>query len=303
MEDFSALKELQQFKNLEYLAKQVVEGFVTGLHKSPFHGFSVEFAEHKSYNPGDSIKNIDWKLYGKTEKLYSKRYEEETNLRCHLVLDISSSMYYPAAKENKIRFATLSAAALIILLKKQRDAFALTMFDNEIQFSSDAKSTSTHQKNLFFELEKALGEAPIQAKTALPAVLSSLADRIPKRSLVIILSDFFQKNENHEELFAAMQHLKYNQNEVVLFHIMDEKTELDLNFNTQQIEFVDIENGDILKLNTNSIQQQYQENIKAYLTELQAKCYQYKIDFVPSNITEGFDKVLINFLIKRSKMH
>ena len=150
MEDFSALKELQQFKNLEYLAKQVVEGFVTGLHKSPFHGFSVEFAEHKSYNPGDSIKNIDWKLYGKTEKLYTKRYEEETNLRCHIVLDISSSMYYPAAKENKIRFATLSAAALIILLKKQRDAFALTMFDNEIQFSSDAKSTSTHQKNLFF---------------------------------------------------------------------------------------------------------------------------------------------------------
>ena len=303
MEDFSALKELQQFKNLEYLAKQVVEGFVTGLHKSPFHGFSVEFAEHKSYNPGDSIKNIDWKLYGKTEKLYTKRYEEETNLRCHIVLDISSSMYYPAAKENKIRFATLSAAALIILLKKQRDAFALTMFDNEIQFSSDAKSTSTHQKNLFFELEKALGEAPIQATTALPSVLSSLADRIPKRSLVIILSDFFQKNENHEQLFAALQHLKYNQNEVVLFHIMDEKTELDLNFNTQQIEFVDIENGEVLKLNTNSIQQQYQESIKVYLTELQAKCYQYKIDFVPSNITEGFDKVLTNFFIKRSKMH
>jgi uncharacterized protein (DUF58 family) len=303
MEDFSALKELQQFKNLEYLAKQVVEGFVTGLHKSPFHGFSVEFAEHKSYNPGDSIKNIDWKLYGKTEKLYTKRYEEETNLRCHIVLDISSSMYYPAAKENKIRFATLSAAALIILLKKQRDAFALTMFDNEIQFSSDAKSTSTHQKNLFFELEKALGEAPIQATTALPSVLSSLADRIPKRSLVIILSDFFQKNENHEQLFAALQHLKYNQNEVVLFHIMDEKTELDLNFNTQQIEFVDIENGEVLKLNTNSIQQQYQESIKLYLNELQAKCYQYKIDFVPSNITEGFDKVLTNFFIKRSKMH
>ncbi len=191
----------------------------------------------------------------------------------------------------------------IILLKKQRDAFALTMFDNEIQFSSDAKSTSTHQKNLFFELEKALGEAPIQAKTALPAVLSNLADRIPKRSLVIILSDFFQKNENHEQMFAALQHLKYNQNEVVLFHIMDEKTELDLNFNTQQIEFVDIENGEVLKLNTNSIQQQYQESIKLYLIELQAKCYQYKIDFVPCNITEGFDKVLINFLIKRSKMH
>ncbi len=303
MKDFSALKELQQFKNLEYLAKQVVEGFVTGMHKSPFHGFSVEFAEHRSYNPGDSIKNIDWKLFGKTEKLYAKRYEEETNLRCHLVLDISSSMYYPASKENKIRFATLSAAALIILLKKQRDAFALTMFDNEIQFSSDAKSTTTHQKNLFFELEKALGEAPIQAKTALPEVLSSLADRIPKRSLVIILSDFFQKNENHEQMFAALQHLKYNQNEVVLFHIMDEKTELDLNFNTQQIEFVDIENGEVLKLNTNSIQQQYQESIKLYLTELQAKCYQYKIDFVPSNITEGFDKVLTNFLIKRSKMH
>ncbi|MEY2799815.1 MAG: hypothetical protein RI934_803 [Bacteroidota bacterium] len=303
MEDFSALKELQQFNNLEYLAKQVVEGFVTGLHKSPFHGFSVEFAEHRQYNQGDSIKNIDWKLFGRTDKIYTKRYEEETNLKCHIVMDISSSMYYPAQKENKIRFAALTAAALITLLKKQRDAFALTLFDEKISYTSATKSTTTHQKNIFFELEKTLGVAPELAKTALPEVLTTLADTIPKRSLVIILSDFFQNVNNHDSIFAALQQLKYNQNEVLVFHVMDQKTELDLDFNDQQIEFVDLENGSVLKLNTAAIKSNYQQSVAGFLSQLQEKCFQYKIDFIPTNITDGFDKVLTNYLIKRSKMH
>lgn len=303
MEDFSALKELQQFNNLEYLAKQVVEGFVTGLHKSPFHGFSVEFAEHRQYNQGDSIKNIDWKLFGRTDKIYTKRYEEETNLRCHIVLDISSSMYYPAQKENKIRFATLTAATLITLLKKQRDAFALTLFDEKIKYTSATKSTSTHQKNLFFELEKTLGSAPELAQTALPEVLTTLADTIQKRSLVIILSDFFQNANNHDAIFAALQQLKYNQNEVLVFHVMDQKTELELDFNDQQIEFVDLENGSVLKLNTTAIKNNYQQSVADFLSQLQEKCFQYKIDFIPTNITDGFDRVLTNYLIKRSKMH
>ena len=303
MEEFSALKELQQFNNLEYLAKQVVEGFVTGLHKSPFHGFSVEFAEHRQYNQGDSIKNIDWKLFGRTDKIYTKRYEEETNLKCHIVMDISSSMYYPAQKENKIRFAALTAAALITLLKKQRDAFALTLFDEEIKYSSPTKSTTTHQKNLFFELDKTLGEAPELAKTALPEVLATLADTIPKRSLVIILSDFFQNVNNHDAIFAALQQLKYNQNEVLVFHVMDQKTELELDFNDQQIEFVDLENGSVLKLNTAAIKNNYQQSVADFLSQLQEKCFQYKIDFIPTDIAEGFDKVLTSYLIKRSKMH
>ena len=303
MEEFSALKELQQFNNLEYLAKQVVEGFVTGLHKSPFHGFSVEFAEHRQYNQGDSIKNIDWKLFGRTDKIYTKRYEEETNLKCHIVMDISSSMYYPAQKENKIRFTALTAAALITLLKKQRDAFALTLFDEEIKYSSPTKSTTTHQKNLFFELEKTLSEAPELAKTALPEVLATLADTIPKRSLVIILSDFFQNVNNHDAIFAALQQLKYNQNEVLVFHVMDQKTELELDFNDQQIEFVDLENGSVLKLNTAAIKNNYQQSVADFLSQLQEKCFQYKIDFIPTDIAEGFDKVLTSYLIKRSKMH
>src|SRR5688572_19981865 len=147
-------QEVQQISHLELIAQQVVEGFITGLHKSPFHGFSVEFAEHRLYNTGDSIKNIDWKLYGRTDKLFVKRFEEETNLRCQIVLDVSSSMYYPEKDFNKLLFSVYSAASLMYLFKKQRDAFGLSCFSDKLELSTPAKSTAIHQKYLFSELEK-----------------------------------------------------------------------------------------------------------------------------------------------------
>ena len=149
------LKKVKEFANLEFLAKQVVEGFITGLHKSPFHGFSVEFSEQRLYNNGESIKNIDWKLFARSERLYVKEFEEETNLRCHLVIDTSSSMYFPDILENKIHFSVYAAAAIMELCRRQRDAVSLALFDESLKLFLKAKSTSVHQKLILSNLEKA----------------------------------------------------------------------------------------------------------------------------------------------------
>src|SRR5690606_18314420 len=214
--DLNTYKDLQDFGSLEFLARQVVEGFITGLHKSPFHGFSVEFAEHRLYNNGESVKNIDWKLYGRTEKLFVNRFEEETNLRCQLVLDTSSSMYYPEKGLNKLLFSVYAAASLMYLLKKQRDAFGLTFFSDRIEFSASAKSTAVHQKYLFSELQKLISQKPAEKKTAVAAALHQIAEQVHKRSLVIIFSDMFESGGNLAPVFSALQHLKYKKHEVVV---------------------------------------------------------------------------------------
>lgn len=210
---------LQDFGNLDLLASQVVEGFITGLHKSPFHGFSVEFAEHRLYNTGESVRNIDWKLYGRTDKLFVKRFEEETNLRCQLVLDVSSSMYYPQKEFNKLRFAVSSAASLIYLFKKQRDAFGLSYFSDRVEFASPAKSTTVHHKYLFNELEKLLVRDARGEGTGLASALHEIAEQLHKRSLVIIFSDMLEGENSESQLnsvFSALQHLKHNKHEVII---------------------------------------------------------------------------------------
>ncbi|NQV01035.1 MAG: DUF58 domain-containing protein, partial [Bacteroidia bacterium] len=226
---------LEQFSSLEFLARQVVEGFITGLHKSPFHGFSVEFAEHRLYNSGESIRNIDWKLYGRTDRLYVKRYEEETNLRCQILIDNSSSMYYPVLEKptidhpNKITFSLYLSAALIHLFRKQRDAAGLSIFSDHIELHTQSKSSNIHHKHLFSELEKLINpiSTDTRKKTAVADTLHELAERIHKRSLVIIFSDMFENTSNPDELFAALQHLKHNRHEVVLFHVTDKSKEAD----------------------------------------------------------------------------
>ncbi|MEA3479205.1 MAG: DUF58 domain-containing protein, partial [Bacteroidota bacterium] len=216
------LNRLQQFGSLEFIAKQVVEGFITGLHKSPFHGFSVEFAEHRLYNAGESIKQIDWKLYGRTDKLFVKRYEEETNLRCHIIIDNSSSMYFPLKDKpsiddpNKITFSIYAAAAIIQLLKKQRDAFGLSVFSDDIEINTRASSTTVHTKYIYTELEKMLLPIPVSThkKTFATRALHQIADLIHKRSLVIIFSDMFDSHGDPDKLFSALQHLRHNKHEV-----------------------------------------------------------------------------------------
>ncbi|TKB96475.1 DUF58 domain-containing protein [Pedobacter cryotolerans] len=298
-------ENLQLSTNLEILARQVVEGFITGLHKSPFHGFSVEFAEHRLYNTGDSVKNIDWKLFAKTDKLFSKRYEEETNLRCQFVIDTSSSMYFPDEKYNKLTFAVQSSACLMYLLKKQRDAFGLSLFTDQVTLNTPAKSTNTHQKYLFAQLDQVLQASKNNVKTNLALALHQIAELIHKRSLVIVFSDMLQTVHDDDQLaplFAALQHLKFNKHEVVIFNVTDKSKEVDFKFENRPYEFVDMETGVVLKAHTNKVATAYIGQMNAYRKLLTLKCAQYKIDMVDADINEGFDNVLQAYLIKRQKM-
>lgn len=301
---------LEQFSTLELLARQVVEGFITGLHKSPFHGFSVEFAEHRQYNTGESVKNIDWKLYGRTDRLYSKRYEEETNLRCQIFIDNSSSMYYPVLerpsidKPNKITFSIYVAAAIIYLLKKQRDAAGISIFSDTIELHTQSKSSSVHQKFLYSELEKMLQPLPPGSlkKTAAADAIHELAERIHKRSMVIILSDMFDNYAGSDELFSSLQHLRHNKHEVVLFHVVDKKRELDFEFENRPFRFIDLESGQDMKVFPAKVKEQYTSIIQKFKNDLMLRCGQYHIDFVEADINRGFEQVLLPYLVKREKM-
>ncbi|MCD4788572.1 MAG: DUF58 domain-containing protein [Bacteroidales bacterium] len=311
MDYFIDHNRLQQFGSLEFIAKQVVEGFIVGLHKSPFHGFSVEFAEHRLYNTGESIKHIDWKLYGRTDKLFVKRYEEETNLRCHIILDVSSSMYFPVKDKisidnpNKITFSVYAAAALIYLLKKQRDAFGLSLFSDTIEILTQNKSSSVHQKFLYTELEKLLKPLPVntQKKTSATATLHEIAEKIHKRSLVIIFSDMLESTSTADELFSALQHLKHNKHEVILFHVIDKQKEIDFNYENRPYKFIDLESGQELKVTPNEVKEIYTKKITAYKNELKLKCGQYRIDFIEADINRGFEQILLPYLLKREKLY
>lgn len=305
MENLNNFKELQDFGNLELLATQVVEGFITGLHKSPFHGFSVEFAEHRLYNTGDSIKNIDWKLYGRTDKLFVKRFEEETNLRCQIVLDVSSSMYYPAKDFNKLLFSVYSAASLIYLLKKQRDAFGLSCFSDHVELSTPAKSTIAHQKYLFTELEKRASNVQHNRATSVASALHEIAEQIHQRSLVIIFTDMMEGGQSEDrlsEIFSALQHLKYNKHEVIVFNVLDHKMEMEFDFDNRPYHFVDIESGEQLKVNPINIKESYVQSMQNFYKQLELKCAQYKIDLINADIQKGFYQILQAYLIKRAKM-
>ncbi len=302
------LQVTQEFSKLELLAKQVVEGFITGLHKSPLHGFSVEFAEHRIYNNGESIKHIDWKLYARTEKLFIKRYEEETNLRCQIVIDRSSSMYYPENKGfedmdnlNKIAFSVYSAACIIRLLKSQRDAVGLSIFSDKVDVHTPAKSSTVHHKKLYTELENLLKPEDNLKSTSAAKSLHEIAESIHRRSLVIIFSDMMDDSDN-EELFSALQHLRHNNHEIVLFHIVDKAKELDFDFENRPYRFVDSESGEEIKVHPNEIKEAYLKSIGDYYTELKVRCGQYKIDFVDADINEGFKQVLLPYLLKRERM-
>ena len=297
-----------EYDNLEFIASKVVEGFITGLHKSPFHGFSVEFAEHRLYNKGESTKHIDWKLYARTEKLFVKRYEEETNLRCQIILDISSSMLFPYDGKimNKLNFSIYCASAISYLLRMQRDAIGLSTIDNEIRFHSNAKSSQVHLKILYNELRKCLNPQNIglkkQTKTA--ELLHILVEMIHKRSLVIIFSDMFSTNKTeNENLFSALQHLKYNKHEVIIFHVIDKKLEENFEFSNRPYKFIDLESGNILKLNPNEVRKIYIEKTLNQTNELKLKCNQYGIDIVEADINDSFYNVLYSYLIKREKYY
>lgn len=302
MQQKVSLDSLLQSNNLELLASQVVEGFITGLHKSPFHGFSVEFAEHRIYNTGESTRHIDWKLFARTDKLFVKRYEEETNLRCQVVIDTSGSMFYPAEGFNKIKFSVYAAASLMHLLRKQRDANGLTLFDSNIHYHSECKVSLTHLRLLFNQLNLLLEAPQAQKSSHIAQSLHELADRLHRRSLVIIFSDMFGSGEQQEELFSALQHLRYNKHEVILFNVNDSKTEHLFDFSNRPYLFIDSETGERIKLFPAQVKEQFLQGLEKYKQEIKIKCAQYKIDYVEANVSDDFNQILLPFLIKRSKM-
>lgn len=303
----SELHKAQLFQNLELLANQIVEGFISGIHKSPFHGFSAEFAEHKIYNPGESTKHIDWKLYAKTDRLYTKRYEDETNLRCHMILDNSASMYYPEVKNlsidnlNKIGFGVLSIAALMQILKKQRDAVGLSIYSDTYNFHANEKSSERHFQMLYSKLNEVSEIKNTSQTTKTYTFLHQIAEKIHRRSLIFLFSDMFQTETEEDRLFEALRHLKYNKHAVVLFHLLDEQHELGFEFENTPKRYVDVETGAHIDLYADNIKKAYSKKVREYQENLQMKCAQYRIKYVGVDVRQNFSQVLNTFMIERQK--
>ncbi len=301
------INQITGFKNLELLAMQVVEGFISGLHKSPFHGFSAEFAEHKIYNSGESTKHIDWKLFAKTDKLYTKRYEEETNLRCHLIIDNSSSMHFPKLKQyninslNKIGFSVLASAAIMNLLKRQRDSVGMSIYSNSYEFYASEKGSERHHQMLLGKLNEALLLKKEGTGTKTYEYLHLITEKLKRRSLVFLFTDMFQSDAEAEKLFQALQHLKYNKHEVVLFHTFDKSRELKFDFSNRPKRFVDVETGEFVNIYADNIKENYEKAVSKYFSELQLKCAQYRIKYVTTDINEHFNKILTTYLLERQK--
>lgn len=300
--------DVRNLGNLELLAKQVVEGFIIGLHKSPFHGFSVEFAEHRLYNQGEATKDIDWKVYARTDRMYVKKFEEETNLRCQIVVDASSSMYFPEVGKdtknytNKLRFSALAAAALMNLLQKQRDAFGLTIFDDKLETHTRCKSSTSHYRLLLSYLQQLIDNPERDKTTSAAKALHQIADSIHKRSLVVIFSDMFEQSEDAEAMFSALQHLKHAKHEVILFHTVDKSLEMDFEYENRPYLFIDMETGEQLRLQPNQVKDHYVSQIARFKEALKMKCMQYQVDFVEADINQGFRPILQAWLVKRMRM-
>ncbi|MFT4753602.1 MAG: hypothetical protein ACI85Q_001147 [Salibacteraceae bacterium] len=304
MADLISKQNIREFSKLEWFARQVVEGFITGLHKSPFHGFSVEFAEHRQYNPGDSIRHIDWKLFGRTDKYYVKRYEEETNLRCQIVIDHSSSMFFPVGEdENKMSFSVHAAAALTHLFKSQRDAVGLSLFSDKVDVHLPPKLSVSHTNRMYAHLEHLLQSVPTGTLTNVASAFHEISDRVHQRSLVLVFSDMLDGvGTEMKPLFSALQHLKYNKHEVVVFHVTDRSKEIEFNYENRPYTFVDLESGDEVKLNPSQIKDHFKESALAHEKEVKLKCSQYGIDFVKADISDGYDQILRVYLDKRKRM-
>lgn len=300
------LEKISSFKHLELLAKQVVEGFISGMHKSPFHGFSAEFAEHKIYNPGESTKHIDWKLFAKTDRLYTKRYEEETNMRCHLIIDNSSSMHYPILKanqgfyESKIGFSVLASAVLMNLLKKQRDAVGLSVYSNEYEYYAPEKGSERHHRMLLDKLESVLENTKQSKNTNTVAYLHEIAEKLHRRSMVVLFTDMFQ-NADEEEIFKALQHLKHNKHKVIVFHVYDEKSELKLDYDGVPRKFIDVETGETVNLYTDQTKENYEKEVDSFFKKIENNCMQYKIQYVPVAVGEKFQKIMTTYLVEKQR--
>ena len=276
-------------------AKMVVEGYIIGQHRSPYHGFSVEFAEHRSYESGDEVRHIDWKLYGKTNRLYVKRYEEETNLRAHLILDTSKSMTYTSGGVSKLEYGSYLLAALSYLMISQQDAAGVVLFDESIRSFVPPKSTPSHLNTLLNVLDvKSPG-----VDTKIEPVLHEMAERIKKRGLVIIISDLFDEPKN---IMNGLKHFRHSKQEVILFHVLD-RNELEFDFNTRtRTKFIDMESGEEITTDPWHVQNDYKNLIKGLQDYYKSECRLNLIDYVPLFTDDSLDKGLSEYFNKRKRL-
>lgn len=300
----SQIDKISSFQHLELLANQVVEGFISGMHKSPFHGFSAEFAEHKVYNVGESTKHIDWKLFAKTDRLYTKQFEEETNLRCHIIIDNSSSMHFPKLKgnqnfyENKIGFSVLASAVLMNLLKKQRDAVGLSVFSDTYEYYAPEKGSDRHHRMVLNTLENLLKEPVVKKSTDTITFLHQIAEKIHRRSMIILFTDMFQTGDE-DQLLNALQHLKHNKHKVVLFHVFDGKTEFNFDFDNAPRKFIDMETDEEISVFAENVKEEYEKQVSIYFKKLALNCAQNKIKYVPVSVREDFGKIILTYLTEK----
>lgn len=304
--------QVSRYKSLDFFARQVVEGFITGRHRSPLHGFSVEFSDYRQYNTGESTRNIDWHLFGRTDRLYVKQFQEETNLRCQILIDQSTSMLFPLEGQgdvdhpNKLTFAVYAAAILIEILRRQRDAFGLTLLSNGIDLNTPCRSNSVHQRYLFSVLDELL--QPVNAEqrpmrtTSLSDSLHLVAEQLHRRSLVILFTDAFVHDDQQEALFDALRHLRHNKHEVILFHTFDRAHELQLDYDARPYRFVDLETGSQLQLQPTEIADAYRHKMEQRQNDIQRRAMQYRVDYIPVDIAQGFHQLFLPFLLKRSKV-
>lgn len=299
----------QPIANLEFLAKQVVEGFLTGRHRSPFHGFSVEFAEHRHYRTGESTRFIDWKLLARTEKYFVKRYEEETNLRCHLAIDSSLSMQYRGnTKEawSKFEFAAAAAASITEIMRRQRDASGLSFFDNTVHSFMPAKVSQSHQHRLIQQLQERVNHPPAKSGTKITAVLHDMAERLPNRSLLMVFSDFVEPDhdlqQQAQDFDEALGHLKFKGHEVIFFRVLRETDEIELDLGQNPIQFVDLETGLKIKTQPELIKKEYKRAMNEFYQLLELSARKYKMDWVDAPVEKGLYAVLSTYLRKRAQM-
>jgi uncharacterized protein (DUF58 family) len=281
-------------QNLELVARLVVEGFITGLHRSPYHGFSVEFAEHRQYRHGDETKNIDWKVYARTNKYYVKQYEEETNLRAVLAVDSSASMAYASkGMISKFDYAIFLTAALSMLMLRQRDAVGLAMYDTEVRKYLPPNSKQSYVT----EILKTLASYSPTNNTGTAQALDSLAERIKRRGLVIIMSDFFDEKES---VLNALKHFRHRNHEVLAFHLLDPR-EIDFKLGTGAT-FRDMETGEELVTQPHQIGGAYSDAVKNFIKDIKKECFNHNIDYTMIETSTPFDKALRDYITKRRKV-
>ncbi len=274
-------------------ARLIVEGFITGLHKSPYHGFSVEFSEHRQYIPGDAIRYIDWKVYAKSDKYFIKKFEEETNLKAYILLDCSNSMAYKSGKISKLEYSKTIASALSYLMISQQDAVGLLTFSEDIKEYIPPRSAKSHLTILFKKLYSIVADK----RTNTAQVLHNLAERIKKRGLIILISDLL---DEPEEIMLGLQHFRHHKHELILFHLLDEQ-ELKFEFK-REAKFIDMETGEEIITQPWQIKKQYKKQINEMKSFFSAKCHNAFIDYVPINTSTPYDKALFHYLIKRGKL-